>query len=155
MCSFRSTVLNDSLICDCLTCNYLVCYCLICDFLVLRSDCLIRDCFLQAQEQEKKLGDKKGMFIDRSYHLYSVVRRATADSVQTIFLIRLDLCKTRKPKYGTRKQKSERRKPKTGHIRSRASAQPHGIRQQNDGSAKVLPNPAPYRGTSLIRPPSP
>ncbi|KAJ1475419.1 hypothetical protein T484DRAFT_1909685 [Baffinella frigidus] len=33
----------------------------------------------QALEQEKKLSDKKGLFIDRAFHLYAVVRRANEE----------------------------------------------------------------------------
>jgi len=34
---------------------------------------------VQAHEQEKKLEDKTGMFIDRTYHLYAIVRRGNEE----------------------------------------------------------------------------
>ena len=41
---------------------------------------------LQAQEQEKKLLEKKGMYIDRSFHLYAVIRRASAEVALALLL---------------------------------------------------------------------
>ena len=36
-------------------------------------------CGSQAQEQEKKMLEKKGIMIDRAFHLYAVIRRASAE----------------------------------------------------------------------------
>jgi hypothetical protein len=36
-------------------------------------------CVPQAQEQEKKMLEKKGIMIDRAFHLYAVIRRASAE----------------------------------------------------------------------------
>jgi len=36
-------------------------------------------CVSQAQEQEKKMLEKKGFMIDRAFHLYAVIRRASAE----------------------------------------------------------------------------
>ena len=33
----------------------------------------------QAQEQEKKLMEKKELVVDRAFHLYAVIRRASAE----------------------------------------------------------------------------
>jgi len=38
----------------------------------------------QAQEQEKKLLDKKGLMIDRAFHLYAVIRRARSVEVSSV-----------------------------------------------------------------------
>ena len=40
---------------------------------------------MQAREQEKKLGDKTGLFIDRVYHLYAIVRRANEEVQIVVF----------------------------------------------------------------------
>jgi len=45
----------------------------------------------QAHEQEKKLQDKKGFFIDRAFHLFAIMRRAFTESVQIVFFVCLDL----------------------------------------------------------------
>ena len=38
----------------------------------------------QAHEQEKKLLERKGLFIDRAFHLYAIMRRAFTESVKLI-----------------------------------------------------------------------
>jgi len=35
----------------------------------------------QAHDQQRKIMDNKGLRIDRAFHLYAVIRRATQDSV--------------------------------------------------------------------------
>jgi hypothetical protein len=39
----------------------------------------------QAHEQEKKLQDKTGLFIDRTYHLYAIVRRGNEEVPNRLF----------------------------------------------------------------------
>ena len=40
---------------------------------------------MQAREEEKKLEDKTGLFIDRVYHLYAIVRRGNEEVHNRLF----------------------------------------------------------------------